>query len=199
MTDWESRYLAEDTPWDKGTHAPPLDEVLTSIAPSEWGDGPILVPGCGSGHDVRRLARLGVPVIGLDISRSALKRAESYPLVGQEVYEAGDFLAPSWSEGRVFSGWWEHTCFCAIDPSDRDNYVNAAAACLSPGALFAGVFFLTPYDPGEDSTGPPFESSVEEIMGLFQQSFDFVEGWVPSSSYPGREGREWVGIFRRKS
>jgi len=26
-----------------------------------------------------------------------------------------------------------------------------------------------------------------------------VDGWVPQQAYPGREGRERIGIFRRNS
>ena len=66
-----------------------------------------------------------------------------------------------------------------------------------PGGVLAGVFYLTPNDPGEDESGPPFKVSIEEIDGLFSPWFERIDGWVPQAAYPGREGREWIGIFRK--
>ena len=98
---------------------------------------------------------------------------------------------------RQFSAIWEHTCFCAIDPSDRARYVAAAAGCLVDGGVLAGVFFLTPFDPGDDTTGPPFGVSLEDLDKWFSPWFERLDGWVPAAAYPGREGREWVGLFRK--
>ncbi len=197
MTDWETRYLVGDMPWEKGQAAPPLQEVLSKIAVSEWGEGQVLVPGCGLGHDVRALAGHGLAVLGLDLSSTAVARAEQFPSVGLERYEVGDFLDPSWQNGRKFTGWWEHTCFCAIDPADRGKYVQAAADCLEVGGLLAGVFFINPYDPGEERAGPPHGVTVAEVEQWFAPWFERVEAWVPTSAYPGREGREWIGLFRK--
>jgi hypothetical protein len=197
MTDWEDRYRTGDMPWEKGLAAPPLIELLGEIEVEEWGNGPILVPGCGLGHDVRALGVLGIPVVGVDLSPSAVERAGKFPLAGQESYEVGNFFDPSWRAGRKFSAMWEHTCFCAIDPADRIRYAEAAAGCLAEGALLAGVFFLTPFDPGEEAKGPPFGSTIEEIDGIFSPWFERIAGRMPKSSYTGREGREWTGLFRR--
>ena len=68
MTDWDKRYLAGDTPWEKGRAAPPLGELLLKMDPAAWGNGPLLVPGCGLGHDVRALAALGRSVLGVDLA-----------------------------------------------------------------------------------------------------------------------------------
>ncbi|MFN5868275.1 MAG: thiopurine S-methyltransferase, partial [Akkermansiaceae bacterium] len=51
MTDWNQRYELGDTPWEKGHAAPPLLELLEKMDPSIWGEGAVLVPGCGTGHD----------------------------------------------------------------------------------------------------------------------------------------------------
>ncbi len=197
MTDWDERYREGDTPWEKGQPAPPLLELIESKGLDLWGRGPILVPGCGLGHDVRALAGLGLPVLGLDISMRAVSRASEFDPVDGESYELGDFLNPDWRVGRQFSAIWEHTCFCAIDPSQRSAYADAVFGLLPPGGLLAGVFFLTPYDPGEAHQGPPFETSILEIDRLLDGRFEKVEGWTPRRSYPGREGREWIGLFRR--
>ena len=198
MTDWDRRYHEGDTPWEKGLAAPPLTELLSELEASEWGQGPVLVPGCGFGHDVRALSVLGLDVVGLDISEQAIGRARKFPAAGRETYEVGDFLDLEWSEGRKFSAIWEHTCFCAIDPADRTRYAEAAAACLVDGGLLAGVFFLTPYDPGEEEEGPPFGATIREIDGCFSPWFERFDGWVPYASYVGREEREWIALFRKR-
>lgn len=197
MTDWETRYQLGDMPWEKGQAAPALMELLEKRQAVDWGNGPLLVPGCGLGHDVRALGVLGIPVVGLDLSPSAVKRAQEFPKKGEESYELGDFLDPAWWEGRKFSAVWEHTCFCAISPADRGRYAAAAAGCLPVGGLLAGVFFLNPFEPGEEACGPPFGVTVDEIDGWFHPQFERVDGWVPHGAFPGREEREWLGLFRR--
>lgn len=195
--DWEKRYLTGDTPWEKGEAAPPLIELMSRLDAKEWGAGPVLVPGCGSGHDVRLLAGLGIPVLGLDLAPAAVERARGFPQVKAEAYELGNFLEPEWQAGKKFSALWEHTCFCAIHPCDRGRYAAAAADCVAVGGLLAGVFFLTPYDEGEMRAGPPYGTTVMEVESWLEPWFVKVAGWVPDTAYPGREGREWLGLFRR--
>jgi len=198
MRNWEACYQAGDTPWDRGQAAPPLREVIDRPGISDiWGSGIVLVPGSGAGHDVRALAETGLDVMGLDLAPSAVKLARSFLRVGSETYEVGDFLDLSWREGLSFSSIWEHTCFCAIDPARRDDYVAAAAGVLAPGSVLAGVFYLTPNDLGEEDNGPPFNVSIGELDQCFAPWFERIESWVPQRTYPGREGREWIGIYRK--
>src|SRR5688572_2075018 len=122
-TDWENRYQAGDTPWDKGGPHPVLGLLIEQ---GEVG-GRILAPGSGLGYDVRELARAADEVLGLDVAPSAVSRALSYPAVGKETYLHGDFFdLPAEFKGS-FDMVWEHTCFCAIDPALRPAYVEAAA------------------------------------------------------------------------
>lgn len=199
MTDWEARYRLGDTPWEKGAPAPPLIELLSRWNPEPaWAGGPVLVPGCGFGHDVREIARGGVPVTGLDLSAAAVEGAGRFERTGSESYLQADLFDRSWWPEEGFGGWWEHTCFCAIDPADRPRYAESAGMLVRPGGWLCGVFFLTPNDPGDEGHGPPFEATREEIQERLSPWFDFVEGWVPANGYPGRQGREWLAIFRRR-
>jgi methyl halide transferase len=197
MTDWNQRYELGDTPWEKGRAAPPLVELLEKMDPSIWGAGPVLVPGCGTGHDVRAISALGVEAIGLDLASRALDKANEYPKIGKESYELGNFLNPTWREEKTYTAIWEHTCYCAIDPSLRPDYAAACKGLIAPGGHLIGVFFLTPNDPGEEDEGPPFNSSISELDARFAPEFERIDSWVPNRCYPGREGKEWIAIYRR--
>lgn len=197
MRDWEACYRDGETLWDKGFAAPPLVELIERLGAGIWPGESVLVPGCGLGHDVRLLASHGLRVTGLDISESAVAQAGAIGPVSDESYELGDFLSSQWTEGRSYAAIWEHTCFCAINPSFRDDYVRSAAALLPAGGILAGVFYLRPYDPGEVQDGPPFMTSIEELDARFSRDFERLHAWVPEKAYPGREGREWLAVYRK--
>jgi SAM-dependent methyltransferase len=189
-TDWESKYQASDTPWDKGAPSPGLVAFLAE----QPVNGRVLVPGCGLGHDVRALAAGGAEVIGIDIAPSAVGAARKFPPAGGERYEHADLFAlPPHLRGS-FDWVWEHTCFCAIDPAMRAAYVEAVAGALRAGGHLLAAFYL---DPGNDhpDEGPPFEVSIAELDRLFLPRFTLVREWLPVRAYPGREGREWMRLI----
>ncbi len=192
--DWENRYQARDTPWEKGAAAPPLVDWLSrhEIA------GRVLVPGCGSGHDVRALARAGAEPIGIDIAPSAIARAESFPRAGRERYRSGNLFALPPELSGVFDWAFEHTCFCAIEPKRRADYIAAIATALKPRGHLLAIFYL---EPGHDhpGDGPPFGVTHTELDALFDGRFETLGEYVPAVSYPGREGRELLRVLRRKT
>jgi len=203
-TDWESHYLEGHTPWDKGEASPPLRDLLTRWS-EEGADKRqrVLVPGCGTGHDVRAIARAWpeAEVIGLDLSPTALAAARKVPATGgKDDYLEGDLftLAPEdLPGGKLVDLVWEHTCFCAIEPSMRAAYVRAVAGLLVPGGGLWGVFYLDPYDDEhQPGAGPPHGTSVGELHDHFVDRFEILDEWSPPHTYPGREGREWVMRLR---
>lgn len=195
MTDWESQYRIGDTPWDKGAPAPPLLEWLAT-AKRPLGRR-ILVPGCGLGHDVRALAAAfpESEVLGLDLAPSAVAVAAAIPASGAVRFEAGDLFV--WR--GEFDAVVEHTCFCAIDPARRVDYVRAVTRLLKPGGCLLAVFYLNPYDAGEDRTGPPHETTLPELDALFSPGFTLLEDRIPTRSYPGREGRERLRLYEKRA
>jgi len=190
MTDWNRRYGENDTPWDKGGSHPVLREMLFRGALS----GRVLVPGCGTGHDVRELARHGLEVVGLDVAPLALQRAQAHPAVGKESYKLGDLfdLPPDWR--GAFDGIFEHTCFCAIDPARRSDYAAAVSGAMKSGGRLLAVFFA---DPGNDGGGPPFGCTRDELDALFARDFRLLEERMEFSTYPERTGRELLRLYER--
>jgi SAM-dependent methyltransferase len=197
MTDWQHHYETGDTPWDRGGPSPPLVQWLTGHRLH----GSVLVPGCGHGHDLVALAASGADqVTGLDFApgavRAAGERAAALPNVSVKL---GDLFVFAAEEGKGAFDWvFEHTCFCAIDPARRDDYVQAVAAALKPGGRLLAVFYLQPWDEGEDpNDGPPFGTSLTELDQRFGSHFTVLESYVPDVSYSGREGKELLRVLQR--
>ncbi len=192
QTDWDEAYARRETPWEKGQPHPALVDYLAAEGPLP---GEIFVPGCGSGHDVRALSTAENHVVGVDIAPRAIAKASNRsPVAGEEYFCADLFALPARFEGS-FDWVFEHTCFCAIDPSRRTDYVKAIVRLLPPGGRMLAIFFLNP-DHQED--GPPYRVSREELEDFFGSYFTVEKEWVPERTHPGREGRELMRIMQRK-
>lgn len=192
MTDWDRLYQENETPWDRGEPAPPLVEYVEKHKLA----GRALVPGCGVGHDARFLAEQGCSVQAIDISDTALERAQSIHSGDQLslIFKKENFLSESNGlPNSHFDLLFEHTCFCAIDPSSQSLYAEAASRALKPGGAFLGIFFTDM----QNDDGPPYPSSRHEIQSLFSPYFEIAEIWKPSRSFPGREGEESMYLMRR--
>ena len=98
-----------------------------------------------------------------------------------------------------FDWVFEHTCFSALEPARRVDYVRAVTRALKPRGALLAIFFLNPWDPGEMPAegGPPFEVTREELDSLFGTHFELVEELKPRRAYPEREGREIIRLLRR--
>jgi SAM-dependent methyltransferase len=190
MMDWNRRYEERDTPWDEGAAHPVLAGMLTHGALT----GRVLVPGCGTGHDVRELAARGLEVVGLDLAPLAVERAYAHAPVANETYELGDLFHFPPSMTGAFDGVFEHTCFCAIDPARRSDYAAAVAAVLRPSGRLLAVFYI---DPGNDGEGPPFGCDIAELGRLFDRNFRLLEEHAEIPTYPEREGRELLRLYER--
>ena len=135
---WEGRWKSGETFWDHGRYAPPFEEfVEREGAPA----GRILIPGPGSGHDVRYFAQLGAKVVGLDIAPTAIEEAMRRNPHPDADYQLGNILDP---EPRWFGQFdWviEHTCLCALPPENWDAYA-AGIDAATIDRLFSPNFSL---------------------------------------------------------
>lgn len=189
-TDWETRYQTGDMPWEKGYGSPGLLDFLR--AHPGLPRGTVLVPGCGTGHDVRLWAAHGFSATGLDVAPSAIRLGEqrSREAGVEAAFRRGDFLR---DEPFARFDWiFEHTLFCAIDPAERDLYVPAVLRWLAPHGQFLGVHYMI-----REKEGPPFGCTQAELVERFSPHFDLAQGWVPNS-YPNRAGLELMLWWRRK-
>lgn len=190
--EWEERYRRGDTPWEKGAAHPALLAWLESNLVA----GRVLVPGCGLGHDVRALAKAGADVVGLDVARLAIAAAQTFPRQSSEMYLEGDLFDPGAFRDQ-FDWVFEHTCFCAIQPDRRADYVRRVSELLKPGGHLLAIFFLNPEYDESDAGGPPFGCGLDELNALFSPRFQLVVQLENLPTFPGREGREVLCLLRR--
>ena len=198
-TFWEDLYARGEDGWELGTPAPPLQALL---ARRHFPRGRVAVLGCGRGHDARLLAAQGHAVWGFDFSPTAI--AEARRLAPPAPSAPGGATGPRLTfEQRYifdlpgaypefFDLVWEHTCFCAIDPARRAEYVEAVRRILKPAGLLAGLF----YPLREGAGGPPFPTSQDEVRRLFEPRFTFLEAAPPAESVERRRGLEWLVLMQ---
>ncbi len=188
--EWSIRYQQGQTGWDLGAPAPNLQRLVQEWVPA---GSRIIVPGCGRGHDAIAFARKGYRVTAVDFAPEAVEAASrAASEAGVEVeFMTGDIFALPEKFVGGFDAWIELTCFCAISPRRREDYVRQAARLLKPGRLVAGVFFI-----GLPAGGPPFDSTADEIARLFGDVFETLKLEPSTDSVPARLGKEWEGVFR---
>jgi SAM-dependent methyltransferase len=192
---WRQRYRLGDTPWDKGRAHPALERWLSNNSPQQ-GDR-VFVPGCGSGYDVCLWASFGAKAVGMDIVPEAAELAKrlhsSSAAPGIEFCSGSIFDPPAHLLG-TFDWVFEHTCFCAFDPSHRPLYSAAIPALLKPGGKFLAIFYMRP----DHDESPPFGSDDEELFSLFGRDFEMLSKEIAEPTFPGREQREEIWLWQKK-
>ncbi|MBI5154833.1 methyltransferase domain-containing protein [Candidatus Poribacteria bacterium] len=195
---WDAIYAAEESPgWNLEQPAPPLAAWFGGGAAKLHPPGRILVPGCGFGHEVAMLARLGFRAEGLDMAPRAREGASrrlaaaglEAPLHDADFFE----LANAPERAATYDGLVEHTCFCAILPERRADYARAAAALVRPGGYLVGLF----YNHGRPE-GPPFDTTKEDVAAAFGGAFDIEQLEPAADSVEPRVGRELFAVLRRR-
>ena len=190
-TDWEQRYRAEDTPWDKGKPAPGLVDWLSNqnIDP----DTRVLVPGCGKGHDATAWSKAGFETTGMDLSDLALNDArKKYEALPNLAFFPGNFLEDTPQE--PYDLIFEHTLYCAINPQQRNEYAKSLLNWLRPGGHFLAIHFVFPLT----DEGPPFGASEEEIVTRFSSDFKLIKQWKPRH-FDGRKNEELMFFWQRNA
>jgi SAM-dependent methyltransferase len=189
---WEDLYARRNDVWELGRPAPPLVDFVEATPPPR---GRVLVPGCGRGHDARYLATTGYSVVGVDFSPAAV--ADARALAARDGvtvdFQQRDVFDLARDYANAFDGAWEYTCFCAIDPARRAEYVRVMAAVVRPGGWFLACFFPLRMD----RAGPPFPVRRDEARRFLAPAFRIERAFPPLRSVRPRQGREWMVFARR--
>ena len=187
---WENRYQTGDMPWEKGAPSPGLVDFLSSHP--ELKRDTVCVPGCGTGHDVCAWAKAGWRAFGFDLAPSAIQLArERAQAEGVHArFQLADFLRDAPPE--KFEWVFEHTLYCAIQPPERDTYIQALQRWLKPNGTYLAVNYLI-----RDQDGPPFGTTRADLLKKFSPHFELLQEWVPRS-YPNRVGLELMLWWRAR-
>jgi SAM-dependent methyltransferase len=122
------------TMWDLKGPTPVLyDELTKAVCAGRVRlDQPALVPGCGSGYDVKGLADAGLQrVVGVDIAEEAIAAARK--VEGGGTLLCADFFADQRLAPGSFGFVFDYTFFCALPPSLRAQWGQRTAELLAPG------------------------------------------------------------------
>ena len=189
---WDGLYASGGDGWDLGQPSPPLVDVVERTPPPR---GRVAVVGCGRGHDARFLAAHGYDVVGYDFAASAVAAARALARRDgvRVTFEQRDVFTLGRECAHAFDGVWEYTCYCAIDPARRDEYVRTVAAILRPGGWLLACF----YPLRAVTAGPPFPVTRAELRRRFAGRFRFEWAQPPLRSTGSRLGREWLVLARR--
>ena len=156
---WQSRYDQGKTGWDRGE---PNDILLAWLATGALAPCRVLIPGCGRGHEVIKLAQLGFEVTAVDFAPSAVAHVKEQlerqglkaTVVHSDIFE----IEPS----HRFDAIYEQTCLCALSPTNWERYEARLADWLQPqGKLFA--LFMQSGKTNE----PPYSCEIDSMKRLF--------------------------------
>jgi SAM-dependent methyltransferase len=190
---WNAAYLQKQPPrWDIGHVAPPIARMVVEGAVPP---GRVMVLGAGLGHDAIHLARSSFAVTTVDFAPAAaqsLRKRVAELGLPIEVLEEDLFQLPARGLGP-FDAVLEHTCFSAIDPRRRAEYVEAVHALLGPGGHLFGLFFAH-----GRSGGPPFSCDEDELRRLFTPRFELLRLQRAPDSVESRASQELEFLFRRR-
>lgn len=168
--EWENRYQIGQTGWDRGSSSENLSFWLDNNLLDK---GKILVPGCGNGYEVLRLAELGFDVTAIDIAATPIQHLQS---ALDEVGLSATLVKSNffdWQAENKFDAIFEQTSLCALPPEQWQQYADKLASWVKPGGkLFA--HFLQTAKPG----GPPYHCELDEMHKLFKD-----ESWHWSTEY----------------
>jgi SAM-dependent methyltransferase len=185
---WDLRYAADFAPWDAGRVPSQLRDFVTAQRKSRS----VLVPGCGSGWDVRFLAESGWKVLGIDFSHEALAAARRVlgPHVNHVRY--ADFFACMPEE--PFEVVYERAFLCALPRRLWQDWGKRMAQLVQPGGLLAGYFY---FDAGD--RGPPFALHAPyELSELLEPAFTRESDAPVPDSIDVFQGKERWQVWQRR-
>jgi SAM-dependent methyltransferase len=165
---WQDHFARGDTPWDRGAPSPQLLRWLGEGALSAV-DGPIAVPGCGSGHEVLALARSGFDVVAIDYAEAACEatqaRLDAHGAAARVV--CADVLA--WKPEQPLAAVYEQTCLCALHPDEWVRYAQSLHGWLRPGGRLFLLAMQMPRPGAAEGVieGPPYHVDVNALRALF--------------------------------
>jgi hypothetical protein len=185
---WDTRFRGGVIPWDAGGVPAQLSAWLaTKSAPLK-----ILVPGCGSGYEVRAFAAHGHDVLAIDFSAAAVEAARSELGDLGRLVEQQDFFAFA---TQPFDLVYERAFLCALPRRLWPQWASRLAELVRPGGELAGFFYFD-----DNERGPPFGIAPHALSALLRDDFELSaeKAIPPEQSIPVFQRKEVWQVWKRK-
>jgi SAM-dependent methyltransferase len=177
---WNKRWAQGKVPWDLG-HIP---GALAAFLSRTQAPARVLIPGCGSGYEVRAFHEGGHDVDAIEFSSPAVAHArEVLGALGNRVI-LGDFFKHDFGS-RQYGLIYERGFLCSLPPSEWPDYASRMASLLLPGGKLVGLFLY-----GHESEPPPFPLTDEIAVELLSPHFKLVHTESVAESVPVYQGME---------
>lgn len=188
---WDQRYRGGVTPWEHPDVPPALQAFLAREAGVRLR---VLVPGCGSAHELRLLHAQGHTVLAIDFADAALEAARRALGPLADLVKKADFFAFE-GDAAPFDLAYERAFLCALPRRLWEDWAQRMATLVRPGGRLAGFFF---FDTNE--RGPPFGLAPAQLRGLLEPAFECIEDVPvpPQDSLPVFAGREHWQVWQRR-
>jgi len=185
---WTKRWEAGKTPWDFGG----VPANLMAFLHRQTAPARVLVPGCGSGYEVRAFHEMGHDVSALEVSAPAVAHAREVlgPLGGRVIH--ANFFKHDFAED-CYGLIYERGFLCSLPPSTWPDYLDRMTRLIPRGGRLVGMFLY-----GEEPEPPPYPLTEEIARDLLGRHFRLVHTEAVPDSVPVYRGlerwQEWERI-----
>ena len=184
---WDTRFRGGVTPWDAAGVPPFLSKWMENKKPCR-----VLIPGCGTGYEVRAFVERGHDVLAIDFSDAAVEAARrELGKLADRVRKADFFSFDAGSFDLVY----ERAFLCALPRRMWPQWAVRVAELVRPGGALAGFFYFD-----DNERGPPFGIAAQALKLLLQDHFTLESDVaIPSGeSIPVFQGKERWQVWTRK-
>ena len=189
---WNEKYLSENTGWDLDGPTPVFEKISKIIS-----KGKVCILGCGRGYDAVMFAENDFKVTAVDFAPEAVKSLKN--LVNKKKENLAVLQEDIFNLEEKFFGYFdyviEQTCFCAIHPTRRLDYVQLVTNILKKNGRLIGLWL--PLDKKISEGGPPYGTSVNEVKSYFKDLWEVEREEFPELSVESRINREKLIIFKK--
>jgi SAM-dependent methyltransferase len=185
---WDTRFRDGVTPWDAG-RAPRKLEIWLRDKKSPQ---KVLIPGCGTGYEVRLFAEHGHDVLAIDFSDAAIDAAQRELGSLSGLVKKADFFG---LQDGPFDLVYERAFLCALPRAVWPRWASRVAELVRPGGELAGFFYID-----DNPRGPPFGVSRERLNELRGNAFELTENQAlpAEQSLPVFQGKEIWQVWKRR-
>ena len=189
---WNEKYLSENTGWDLDGPTPVFEKISKIIS-----KGKVCILGCGRGYDAVMFAENDFKVTAVDFAPEAVKslknlvnkKKENLAVLQEDIFNLEEKFF------EHFDYVIEQTCFCAIHPTRRLDYVHLVTNILKKNGRLIGLWL--PLNKKISEGGPPYGTSVNEVKSYFKDLWEVEREEFPELSVESRINREKLIIFKK--